>query len=119
MAHVPSCDHEADRCASGANPCARRRDRIARARLARRGAEALFQLGRGTRGQAAVEFALILPVFSRVGMVLEEHEVNGQPGAIMRDRIDHGATMNPTRKAGAIDLENEPIWMTPPFLLMA
>jgi RNA polymerase sigma-70 factor (ECF subfamily) len=34
----------------------------------------------------ARNLALIFPAFSRVGMVLEEHEVNGQPGALMRDR---------------------------------
>ncbi len=37
----------------------------------------------------------------------------------MRDMIDHGATMKPTRKAGAIDLENDPIWITFSDLLMA
>ena len=39
--------------------------------------------------------------------------------ASIRDNIAQGATMKPTRKAGAIDLENEPIWMTPPFPLIA
>ena len=34
----------------------------------------------------------------------------------MRDSIAQGATMKPTRSAGAIDFENEPIWMTLPFL---
>jgi 2-aminoadipate transaminase len=33
--------------------------------------------------------------------------------------LAHGATMKPTRSAGAIDFENEPIWMTLPVLLMA
>ena len=36
--------------------------------------------------------------------------------ASIRDSIAQGATMKPTRSAGAIDLENEPMWMTPPFL---
>ena len=27
--------------------------------------------------------------------------------------------MKPTRSAGAIDFENEPIWITPPFGLIA
>ena len=30
----------------------------------------------------------------------------------MRDRIGHGATRKPTRSAGAIDLENDPMWIT-------
>ena len=34
--------------------------------------------------------------------------------ASMRDITSHGATMKPTRSAGAIDLENEPMWITPP-----
>ena len=39
--------------------------------------------------------------------------------ASIRDSISQGATMKPTRSAGAIDLENEPIWITPPLPLMA
>ena len=39
--------------------------------------------------------------------------------ASMRDIISQGATMKPTRRAGAIDLENEPMWITPPFFAMA
>jgi hypothetical protein len=34
--------------------------------------------------------------------------------ASVRDITSHGATMYPTRSAGAIDFENEPMWMTPP-----
>ena len=39
--------------------------------------------------------------------------------ASIRDIISQGATMKPTRSAGAIDFENEPMWMTPPCWLMA
>src|ERR1700737_571951 len=39
--------------------------------------------------------------------------------ASIRDSTAQGATMKPTRSAGAIDLVNEPIWMTPPFRLIA
>ena len=37
----------------------------------------------------------------------------------IRDMISQGATMKPTRSAGAIDFEKEPIWITPPCWLMA
>jgi len=39
--------------------------------------------------------------------------------ASIRDSTAQGATMKPTRNAGAIDFENEPIWMTPPFPFIA
>jgi len=49
------------------------------------------QWGRGIFGADNVVrvLASILPWFGRIGGTLEPHEVNGQPGAILRDRDDN------------------------------
>ena len=52
------------------------------------------QWGRGIFGAekvASLLASLVLP-FSRIGGVVERHRVNGQPGAIFRDR--HGRVIN-------------------------
>ena len=51
-------------------------------------------MGRGIFGAekvASLLASLVLP-FSRIGGVVERHRVNGQPGAIFRDR--HGRVIN-------------------------